>query len=129
MNNAKHTQGPWAADHAFGVGPISDSDDQSYGMVLAVADIYGDNRVVDSRLIAAAPELLEAVEKLLLWVELMVGYLGVEPEDVDLVFSNSKTGQSEDVSLKEHLEQAIAAVAKATGVAPSAAQAAQGTKL
>ncbi len=104
MNNAKHTQGPWAVDHAFGVGPVSDSDDQSYGMVLAVADIYGDNRVVDSRLIAAAPELLEALE-------LISRY--IEPTAVDAA-SMQKVAR--------------AAIAKATGAESSVARPAQGMK-
>ena len=99
MNNAKHTHGPWAVDHAFGVGPVSDSDDQSYGMVLAVADIYGDNRVADSRLIAAAPDLLEALL-----------------ECLECEFA---------VTDRAAIAKAEAAIAKATGRADSG-QAAQG---
>lgn len=112
MNNAKHTHGPWAVDHAFGVGPVSDSDDQSYGMVMAVADIYGDNRVADSRLIAAAPDLLEALERLKCEVIL---------SDVDMDYIKTH--------FQPHLDKAAAAIAKATGAESSADRPVEGAKL
>jgi hypothetical protein len=58
---SKHTPGPWSGSEKFCVGPISRDDDQSYGMVISLADVYGPNRDADSHLIAAAPELLEAL--------------------------------------------------------------------
>ena len=134
MKNAKHTNGPWKLGKGgvvYGAdgyeivdttqGPhlhesYNDTHDGHWG---AIPDSHiereAEEELANAHLIAAAPDLLEAVEKLSAWVELMVKYLGVEPEDVDLVFSNSKTGQSEDVSLKEHLEQARAAIAAAKG--------------
>ena len=64
MKEFKGTPGPWVyreSDRVIGV--IDRSDTQSYGMVTAIAyidiydtDCYNDN----ARLIAAAPELLEA---------------------------------------------------------------------
>lgn len=57
----RHTPGEWKVTRKFEVGPVSTADDQSFGMVTPVADVFGDNREADARLIAAAPELLEAV--------------------------------------------------------------------
>ncbi len=60
-----HTPGPWAVTRKFEVGPTSTADDQSSGMVIPVADVYGDNRDADARLIAAAPEMFEALKAIL----------------------------------------------------------------
>jgi hypothetical protein len=60
-----HTPGPWAVGRKFEVGPRSDADDQTRGFILPLADVFGDNREADARLIAAAPLLLEALEDLL----------------------------------------------------------------
>jgi hypothetical protein len=59
------TKGPWQKGSKFVVGPISDADDQSSGMVIGVCDVYGDNAEADSHLIAAAPDLVEAAEEIL----------------------------------------------------------------
>ena len=48
------TPGPWRYNVNGEVGPISKEDDQSYGMVLPVANVYGDNGTVDLEYIAAA---------------------------------------------------------------------------
>lgn len=60
-----HTPGPWFVTRKWSVGPCSQEDDQSYGMVIPVADVFSDNRIADSSLIAAAPDLLEALRDLL----------------------------------------------------------------
>lgn len=65
---SKHTPGPWAVTKKFEVGPISNEDDQSNGMVIPVADVFGENRKDDARLIAAAPDLLKACSCALGWV-------------------------------------------------------------
>lgn len=44
------------------VGPRSKEDDQSYGMVIGIADVYGPNRRADGFLISYAPELLEQLK-------------------------------------------------------------------
>jgi len=64
MMETKFTPGPWAKDSNYCVGPRSVEDDQSYGMVIPVADVYGEHRDADARLIAAAPELLAALNRL-----------------------------------------------------------------
>ncbi|GHC61264.1 hypothetical protein [Limoniibacter endophyticus] len=69
MGKPAFTPGPWYADRKGQVGPRSDADDQSNGMIVPIADVYGDNRHDDARLFAAAPELLEALEILTANVE------------------------------------------------------------
>lgn len=70
MKEFQGTPGPWIADKTSrAVGPISHDDDQSYGMVIPVAWVEFDPEVEiqasNQRLIAAAPELLEALQKML----------------------------------------------------------------
>ena len=62
-----HTPGPWKVANKFEVGPVSRNDDQSNGMVTPVADVFGDNREDDARLIAAAPNLLKALTDMVKW--------------------------------------------------------------
>lgn len=50
----KATPGPWKKGSGFTVGPVSQDDDQSYGMVISLADVYGDNREADSKFIRTA---------------------------------------------------------------------------
>jgi len=54
------TPGPWVRESAGrGIGPVSEDDDQSYGMVIPVAYVdFGESDEVqnaNARLIAAAP--------------------------------------------------------------------------
>lgn len=68
MEGFKGTPGPWTADKTSrAVGPISRDDDQSYGMVIPVAWVEFDQEVEiqesNQNLIAAAPELLEALQR------------------------------------------------------------------
>ena len=56
---SEHTPGPWKVDSKYCVGPVSQEDDQSYGMIIPVADVYGPNRKADAELIASAPQLRE----------------------------------------------------------------------
>ena len=77
MKEFKGTPGPWIADKTSrAVGPVSHDDDQSYGMVIPVAWVEFDQDVgiqaSNQRLIAAAPELLEALIKLVDIVDDMV---------------------------------------------------------
>lgn len=60
MSDCKWTKGPWFVDRSMEVGPVSRNDDQTYGMILPVADIYGEPMEANAHLIAAAPELYEA---------------------------------------------------------------------
>lgn len=67
MKEFKGTPGPWIADKtSSAVGPVSHDDDQSYGILIPVAWVEFDQDVgvqaSNQRLIAAAPELLEALQ-------------------------------------------------------------------
>ncbi|MDR7940122.1 hypothetical protein RIU82_09225 [Enterobacter soli] len=69
MKSFNGTPGPWVASKTDrSIGPVSRDDDQSYGMILPVAwvEFNGDDacRLADASLIAAAPDLLEALDKL-----------------------------------------------------------------
>lgn len=70
MKDFKGTPGPWIADKTSrAVGPVSHDDDQSYGILIPVAWVEFDQDVgiqtSNQRLIAAAPELLEALKLIL----------------------------------------------------------------
>lgn len=63
------TKGPWVADKTSrAIGPVSRENDQSYGMVIPVAWVEFDPEVeiqaANQQLIAAAPELLDALQEL-----------------------------------------------------------------
>lgn len=69
MKEFKGTSGPWVADKTSrAVGTISKEDDQSYGMVIPVAWVEFDPEVetqaANQNVLAAAPELLEALQAL-----------------------------------------------------------------
>lgn len=98
MSTAQHTPGPWFASRKYEVGPRSDADDQSFGMIVPLAYAYGVNREANARLIAAAPDLLEALGELMEWEEEIAADLGVHTS-----------------SAKPMLAKARAAIAKAKG--------------
>lgn len=66
MNEFKGTPGPWFIDNGRAIGPKSTEDDQSYGMIIPVGWVEVDPevevQVANQRMMAAAPELLEALQ-------------------------------------------------------------------
>lgn len=68
MTQFKGTPGPWFGDNSRAIGPKSTEDDQSYGMVIPVGWVEFDPeievQVANQRIMAAAPELLEALQDL-----------------------------------------------------------------
>lgn len=69
MSEFKGTRGPWVASKSDrSIGPVIKDDDQSYGMILPVAWVEFDGKPghhqANANLIAAAPELLEALQEL-----------------------------------------------------------------
>lgn len=66
MNEFKGTPGPWFGDNSRAIGPKSTEDDQSYGMIIPVGWVEFDPEVevqiANQRMMAAAPELLEALQ-------------------------------------------------------------------
>lgn len=70
MEKFKGTRGPWVASKTDrSIGPISKDDDQAYGMILPVAwvEFNGkrEHQEADANLIAAAPELLQALQAIM----------------------------------------------------------------
>lgn len=66
MNEFKGTPGPWFGDNSRAIGPKSTEDDQSYGMIIPVGWVEFDPevevQVANQRIMAAAPELLDALQ-------------------------------------------------------------------
>lgn len=66
MNKFKGTPGPWFIDNGRAIGPKSTEDDQSYGMIIPVGWVEFDPevevQVANQRMMAAAPELLDALQ-------------------------------------------------------------------
>lgn len=82
MSIFKGTRGPWVASKSDrSIGPIRKDDDQSYGMIFPVAWVEFDGKrehqEADANLIAAAPELLEALQMALEWIDAV-------PQDLQL---------------------------------------------
>lgn len=70
MKDFKGTPGPWVASKTDrSIGPVSRDDDQSYGMILPVAWVEFDGndayQQANANLIAAAPDLFEALQAML----------------------------------------------------------------
>ena len=93
---SKHTQGPWAVrDIPTGqryIGPSQDGGAPSVALVLSRVNVPDERLAADARLIAAAPELLEALRNL------------VEEQDANEGHATAAT-----------YDKARAAIAKATG--------------
>lgn len=66
MTQFNGTPGPWFGDNGRAIGPKSTEDDQSYGMIIPVGWVEFDPeievQVANQRIMAAAPELLEALQ-------------------------------------------------------------------
>lgn len=67
MDKFKGTPGPWVASRTDrSIGPVSQDDDQSYGMIFPIAWIEFDGnpeyQQANANIIAAAPELLVALQ-------------------------------------------------------------------
>ena len=92
---SKHTQGPWAVrgipTGQRYIGPSQDGGAPSVALVLSRVNVPDERLAADARLIAAAPELLEALQSVI-WAE------------------DSQPDHREDA-----IRHARAAIAKATG--------------
>lgn len=68
MKEFKGNPGPWFGDDSRAIGPKSTEDDQSYGMVIPAGWVEFDPeievQVANQNIMAAAPELLEALRDL-----------------------------------------------------------------
>ena len=97
---SKHTPGPWFFDqhgHVYGTSEAQPIDGFPGGKTILHPHVCTPRCISDARLIAAAPELLEALEKcrkeLSAWMRCYC----------------------EDAATQEAISQASAAIAKATG--------------
>lgn len=78
---ADHTPGPWNYGYHEVIENYIVGPDNGDG-IRVVADV-GPSRRADARLIAAAPELLEAAETALQWVAGEGGYDTLEPHEIE----------------------------------------------
>ncbi len=74
MSKSKHTPGPWKVQRREGyVGQWEVVSTCETEWWIADAAPYNERQEENARLIAAAPELLEALEAVLYWAELIAG--------------------------------------------------------
>jgi hypothetical protein len=78
MNNATHTPGPWATDGQFGFLDVVSSKGRIAMIDCDNDDIFGADIEANARLIAAAPDLLDALETAEKWV---AQYRGLDGHD------------------------------------------------
>lgn len=78
MSEGKHTPGPWRVSTCNGNHVLKDNDNHKskfHGTTIMVANCdyqqtsVGGSKQANARLIAAAPELLEAARAVLAWIE------------------------------------------------------------
>jgi hypothetical protein len=65
MTNAQHTRGPWDVDGQFGFLDVVSSKGRIAMIDCDNDDIFGADIEANARLIAAAPELLTALESMI----------------------------------------------------------------
>ena len=107
MEKQQHTPGPWEIDDAFKMSTVITNGTD---MVICQIHGVGPGANADGRLIAAAPDLLEAHEPeregadFLDWIADRLVHVYGESENVDFV-----------ICLRRRAAKARAAIAKATG--------------
>ena len=106
MSNAKHTPGPWILDITPAVAPccfIIRAKSETCGALVPVATIHNSTRTeANARLIAAAPDLLAALEQVIETIDALK-QLGAD------------LGRGEHGDTDEVWNAASAAIAKAKG--------------
>ena len=137
MNNAKHTPGPWYLEEvgysssSYYIRGSFDSGARhtiGKGAVAHIPRSTVNPMEANARLIAAAPELLEACKSLLTLTQLMANEAYYDESIVEFEIFSEKTKSTRCLVLVFELAKARAAIAKATGAASSAAQAAKENK-
>lgn len=111
-NETKHTQGEWFLEDRRGVASLSGNEGNIdvYASVLWIATVHGSHvgpqdpseAEANARLIAAAPELLEALERASAWLD---------------VLDESGIASNKSDTLGDSIEMVRAAIAKAKGEA------------
>lgn len=111
MEEFKGMKGPWVASTSDrSIGPVCKDDDQSYGMIFPVAWVEFDgnkeHQQANANLIAAAPELLEALQKMIGCIEYYASLKeSDQPNIEDWAYANNSA----------EVEMSRAAIAKALG--------------
>lgn len=138
MSEAKHTPGPWAISKGYD-GSISVSATRPYRInnisagTPIICDVYQHpefdsfSGAANARLIAAAPEMLEACKNLLNLTQLIANEAYDDESLVEFEVFNEITKRTRWLVLVDELAKARTAIAKATGRADSG-QAAQGDR-
>jgi hypothetical protein len=119
---ADHTPGPWQAVEGKTTGRMVITPNARTKATRIVAHIGGPDRDANARLIAAAPELLEALVELL-GIDRMnenIGWRGPTPSDPNLFQCEFCGSEHDDCTLIDHkydcaIVEARAAIAKAKG--------------
>lgn len=102
MSEKKHTPGPWSASCAEQGWVVEDANGNLIANIGQDDIESGDNCSEDARLIAAAPELLEALQYALPYLEAFIPH--------------PRNGVNADCSVDVNcVDRARAAIAKATG--------------
>ena len=80
---SKHTPGPWVSIESvlFDRPEICDEKDRRVAVCLSYYPMHEDTRTANARLIAAAPDMLEALEDLVEWADAVKGRAGVRMSD------------------------------------------------
>lgn len=113
--SAQHTPGPWEIDYGYNriiksIGPCV-PDEYAGSAWLEVTE-------ANARLIAAAPDLLEALKQVAMWLPIMTEIAGLNAEETQVElseFADDPNRHSETISIASSLEKARAAIAKAIG--------------
>ena len=97
MQNTKHTQGKWEVktpNYSF------QTIESEYGKVCTLSHQFGtDEAEANAHLIAAAPELLEALEMALEWIDALPKEIqlpempGFDRDEIDNLIAKAKGGQ------------------------------------
>lgn len=81
----KHTPEPWEVDSMMVVGPRSEADDQTFGMIIGLADIYGDNEKADATRIVACVNALAGIDDPEAFMQDVRGFFSGERPDHTLL--------------------------------------------
>jgi hypothetical protein len=112
MEDTKHTPGPWAVritgeseklNYQLGIEAVVETEFDTICGLLCEPD----DEAANARLIASAPELLAALDKL---AKEIIGCLGIAEPEMRACLSNTNVN-----ILRLRVEEAFAAIAKAKG--------------
>jgi len=98
MSEVKYTLGPWVQYRYVSDNKLTSHVFDSKGELVAHCHGGWDQRLINARLIAAAPEMLEALQKVLIPIELLEMKLGTPIDGVSLAKSAIAKATGKEVS-------------------------------